>query len=69
MSRLRRMVWVNESVVFQYTFVSNGGLIFPQEAVEHDQVGGNFKEVCKEVIYMDVWAMLEEIKTVVLEDT
>jgi len=32
-------------------------------------VGSNFKGVCKEMIDMDVWAVLEEIKAMVLEDT
>jgi len=59
---------INESVVFQYTFVSNRSLVFPQETIEDDWMGGDFEKVCKEVIYMDVWAMLEEVKAMILED-
>jgi len=32
-------------------------------------MGGNFEEVHKEVIDMDVWMMLEKIKAMTLEDT
>ena len=53
---------------FQYTFVSNGGSVLPQETVEYNGVGCNFEEVHKEVINMDVWAMLEEVKAMVFED-
>jgi len=59
---------INKSVVFQYTFISNGGSVFPQETVEHDGMGGNFEEVCKEVIDMDVWTMLEKVKAMTLEN-
>jgi len=59
---------VNESIVFKYTLVSNSGLVFPQEAIEHNGVGSNFEEVCKEVISMDIWAMLEEVKAMLFED-
>jgi len=31
-------------------------------------MGSDFKEVCKEIINMDVWAVLEEIKAMFLED-
>jgi len=60
---------INKSVVFQYTFVSNGSSVFPQETVEHDGMGCNFEEVRKEVINMDVWSMLEKIEAMTLEDT
>jgi len=62
------MFRINKSVVFQYTFVSNGSSVFPQETVEHDGVGCNFEEVRKKVINMDVLAMLEEVKAMTLED-
>jgi len=32
-------------------------------------MGGDFEEVCKEVIDMDIWAVLEEIKAMLFEDT
>jgi len=32
-------------------------------------MGGNFEEVHKEVINMDVWAVLEEVKAMFFEDT
>jgi len=60
---------VNESIVLKYTLVSNSGSIFPQEAIEHNGVGSNFEEVCKEMIDMDVWAVLEEVKAMLFEDT
>jgi len=63
------MFRVNKSVVFQYTLISNRGSVFPQEAVENNWMGGDFEEVCKEMIYMDIWTMLEEIKTMLFEDT
>jgi len=31
-------------------------------------MGGDFEEVCKEMINMDVWAVLEEVKAMTLED-
>ena len=62
------MFQVNKSVIFQYTLVSNRGSVFPQEAVENNWMGGDFEEVHKEMIYMDVWMMLEEIKTMLFED-
>ena len=62
------MLRINKSVVFKYTFVSNGGSVFLQETVEHNGMGGNFEEVCKEVIDMDVWTMLEKVKAMTLED-
>jgi len=43
-------------------------LIFPQETVEYDGMGGNFKEVCKEMIDMDVWAVLQKVKAMLFED-
>jgi len=30
---------------------------------------GDFEEVCEEVIDMDVWVVLEEIKAMLFEDT
>ena len=63
------MFRVNKSVVFQYTLISNRGSVFPQEAVENNWMGGDFEEVRKEMIYMDIWTMLEEIKTMLFEDT
>ena len=62
------MFQVDKSVIFQYTLVSNRGLVFPQEAVENNWMGGDFEEVRKEMIYMDIWTMLEEIKTMLFED-
>jgi len=59
---------VNESIVLKYTLVSNSGSVFPQEAVEHDGVGSNFEEVRKDVIDMDIWAVLEEVKAMLFED-
>jgi len=32
-------------------------------------MGGNFEEVRKEVINMDVWAVLEKVKAMFFEDT
>jgi len=32
-------------------------------------MGGNFEEVRKEMIDMDIWLVLEEIKAMFLEDT
>jgi len=68
-SRLSSMFWVNESVVFKYTIISNSGLVFPQETVEHNGMGGDFEEVHKEVINMDIWTMLEEVKAMLFEDS
>jgi len=31
-------------------------------------MGGNFEKVCKEVINMNIWAVLEEVKAMLLED-
>jgi len=62
------MFQVNKSVIFQYTLVSNRGSVFPQETVEHNGMGGDFEEVCKEMINMDVWAVLEEVKAMTLGD-
>jgi len=31
-------------------------------------VGCNFEEVCKEMINMDIWMMLEEVKAMIFED-
>jgi len=69
MCRLGRMFQINKSVVFQYTFVSNGSSVFPQESVEHDWMGCDFEEVRKKVVDMDVCMMLEKIKAMTLEDT
>jgi len=63
------MLRINESVILKYTFVSNRGSVFPQETVKHNGMGGNFEEVRKEVIDMDIWAVLEEIKAMTLENT
>jgi len=60
---------INKSVVFKYTVISNSGSVFPQKTIEHDGMGGNFEEVCKEVIDMDVWMILEKVKAMTLEDT
>ena len=62
------MLQINKSVVFKYTFVSNRGSVFPQKTVEHNGMGGDFEEVHKEVVNMDVWTMLEKVKAMTLED-
>jgi len=69
MSRLGRVLQINKSVILQYTFVSNRSSVFPQETIKHNGMGGNFEEVHKEVIDMDVWAVLEEVKAMFFEDT
>jgi len=62
------MFQVNESIVLKYTLVSNRGSVFPQEAIEYDGMGSNFEEVHKEVINMDIWVVLEEVKAMLFED-